>query len=34
MNYAAAIDDNNEFYFDDERKDGIVAPPMFAVATT
>jgi len=34
MNYAAAIDDNNEFYFDDEQKDGIVAPPMFAVATT
>ncbi|MFC1474873.1 MaoC/PaaZ C-terminal domain-containing protein [bacterium] len=29
-NYAAAISDNNPFYFDDERDDGIVAPPMFA----
>lgn len=34
MNYAAAIDDNNEYYFNDEQEDGILAPPMFAVATT
>ena len=32
MNYAAAVGDNNEWYFDDEREDGIVAPPMFAIA--
>lgn len=34
MNYAAAVDDNNEYFFNDEQKDGILAPPMFAVATT
>ena len=34
MNYAAAIKDTNPLYFDDERKEGIIAPPMFAVATT
>ena len=34
MNYAAAIDDNNARYFDDERESGIVAPPMFSVAAT
>lgn len=34
MNYAAAIDDNNPFYFDDEREDGIVAHPMYVVAVT
>ena len=34
MNYAAAIDDNNARYFDDERKSGVVAPPMFSVAAT
>jgi acyl dehydratase len=34
MNYAAAIHDNNPHYFDDERREGIIAPPMFAVAAT
>jgi len=34
MNYAAAVDDNNPHYFDDERKSGIVAPPMYSVAVT
>lgn len=34
MNYAAATGDDNPVYFDDERADGIVAPPMFAVAAT
>jgi len=34
MNYAAAIDDKNTHYFDDEQKSGIVAPPMFSVAST
>ena len=34
MNYAASLNDNNPFYFNDERKDGIVAPPMYAVAIT
>jgi hypothetical protein len=34
MNYAAAVDDNNPWYFDDERKDGIIAPPMFCIALT
>ncbi len=34
MNYAAAIDDNNPWYFDDEREGGIIAPPMFSVAVT
>ncbi len=34
MNYAASLNDNNLIYFDDERKDGIVAPPMYAVAIT
>jgi len=34
MNYAAALQDNNLCYFDDERKEGIVAPPMYAVAVT
>ncbi len=34
MNYAAAVEDNNTHYFSDERKSGIVAPPMFSVATT
>ncbi|MEW6529346.1 MAG: MaoC/PaaZ C-terminal domain-containing protein [Thermodesulfobacteriota bacterium] len=34
MNYAAAIDDRNPLYFDDEREGGIIAPPMFAVAVT
>lgn len=34
MNYAAAVGDNNPVYFDDERKTGIIAPPMFCVALT
>jgi len=34
MNYAAAINDDNPYYFNDEREDGIVAHPMFAVAVT
>lgn len=34
MNYAASLQDNNPYYFDDERKAGIVAPPMYAVAVT
>ncbi|MCX8124557.1 MAG: MaoC/PaaZ C-terminal domain-containing protein [Spirochaetes bacterium] len=32
MNYAAAIDDDNPLYFNDEFQ--IIAPPMFAVACT
>ncbi len=34
MNYAAAVDDNNEQYFDDLRPAGLIAPPMFSVAAT
>jgi len=34
MNYAAAVDDVNPCYFDDEREGGIVAPPLFPVAVT
>jgi len=34
MNYAAAVSDNNPCYFDDERPEGIIAPPMFSVAIT
>ena len=34
MNYAAAIDDNNPYYFNDESTQGIIAHPMFAVACT
>ncbi len=34
MNYAAAVGDNNPCYFDDERMEGIIAPPMFCVAVT
>jgi acyl dehydratase len=34
MNYAAAIGDNNLFYFDDERPEGVMAHPMFCVAAT
>ncbi len=34
MNYAAAVGDNNPHYLDDEREDGIVAPPMMATALT
>ncbi len=31
MNFAAAVDDPNPYYFDDEREGGIIAPPMIAV---
>ena len=34
MNYAAAVEDHNPAYFDDEQAGGIVAPPMFSVAAT
>jgi acyl dehydratase len=34
MNYAAAIGDPNPLYFDDERPEGIIAPPLFPVAVT
>jgi len=34
MNYAAALGDANPWYFDDARPEGIVAPPMLAVALT
>ncbi|GMU93042.1 MAG: hypothetical protein AMXMBFR4_21000 [Candidatus Hydrogenedentota bacterium] len=34
MNYAAAIGDDSSWYFDDEREDGIIAPPMLSVALT
>jgi len=34
MNFAAAVEDNNDWYIDDEREGGIVAPPMFSVAVT
>ncbi|MFX0176073.1 MAG: MaoC/PaaZ C-terminal domain-containing protein [Candidatus Hodarchaeota archaeon] len=34
MNYAAAIEDDNPIYFDDEREDDIVAHPVFIVAVT
>lgn len=34
MNYAAAVDDFNEMYFDDEKEGGVIAPPMYSVALT
>jgi acyl dehydratase len=34
MNFAAAVDDPNEAYFDDARADGVIASPMFSVALT
>ncbi|MFZ5569832.1 MAG: MaoC/PaaZ C-terminal domain-containing protein [Thermodesulfobacteriota bacterium] len=34
MNYAAAVQDDNPRYFDDERPGGVMAPPMFCVAVT
>ena len=33
-NYAAAVGDDNPFYFDDRRPEGLIAPPMLAVALT
>jgi len=32
--YAAAVGDDNPLYFDDQRPEGLVAPPMLAVALT
>jgi acyl dehydratase len=34
MNYAAAVGDANPRYLDDTLEDGIMAPPLFAVAVT
>jgi acyl dehydratase len=34
MNFAASVDDPNPHYFDDERDNGIVVPPMYAIAFT
>jgi acyl dehydratase len=34
MNYAAAINDSNEIYLNDEREGGIIAHPMYATALT
>ncbi len=34
MNYAAAVGDANAWYFEDDRPQGIIAPPMVAVALT
>lgn len=34
MNYAASVGDSNPCYFDDTRKGGVIAPPMFAEAVT
>lgn len=34
MNFAAGLDDNNPWYFDDTRLEGILAHPMLAVALT
>ncbi|HOC73541.1 MAG TPA: MaoC/PaaZ C-terminal domain-containing protein [Candidatus Hydrogenedentes bacterium] len=34
MNYAAAVEDDNPRYLDDTRPDGLLAPPMLAVALT
>ncbi|MDD2302663.1 MAG: MaoC/PaaZ C-terminal domain-containing protein [Eubacteriales bacterium] len=34
MNYAAAIGDADPVYFDDERPEGIIAPPLYPVALT
>ena len=34
MHYAAAINDNNPYYLDDERDGGIIAHPLFPVSLT
>ncbi|MFO7974844.1 MAG: MaoC/PaaZ C-terminal domain-containing protein [Candidatus Hydrogenedentota bacterium] len=34
MNFAASVGDNNPYYFDDTRENGIIAPPMLATALT
>lgn len=33
-NYAAAVSDPNPFYLDDDRKEGLIAPPTLAAAMT
>lgn len=33
-NYAAAVSDPNTFYLDDQRQDGLIAPPTLAAAIT
>ncbi|MFU8794026.1 MAG: MaoC family dehydratase N-terminal domain-containing protein [Dethiobacteria bacterium] len=33
-NYAAAVSDPNPFYLDDQRRDGLIAPPTLAAAIT
>lgn len=33
-NYAASVGDANEWYLDDTKEEGIIAPPMFAVTIT
>ena len=34
MNFASAVDDGNPVYLDDERKGGLIAPPMMTAALT
>ncbi|MBI4595958.1 MAG: MaoC family dehydratase N-terminal domain-containing protein [Candidatus Tectomicrobia bacterium] len=34
MNYAASLEDSNPLYFDDERQEGVIGPPMLSVAVT
>jgi len=34
MNFAASVGDGNPWYFDDERPEGTVAPPLLAVSLT
>ncbi len=34
MNYAAAVQDDNPVYFDDQRQGGVIAPPLYNVAVT
>ena len=34
MNYAAALGDGNPWYFQDDRPEGVIAPPMLAAALT
>jgi acyl dehydratase len=34
MNFAASVGDHNSWYFDDEREEGIIAPPMLVMSLT
>jgi len=34
MNFAAAVNDNNPQYFNDEAEEGVIAPPMYAISIT